>query len=141
MTAITHKVTDMQHPITKYIHYLWMLTAGITTVCQRYTVNHTSYKHSINGVIPNIVMYNFILDPDDRDVEVNIKIDLTTHVADVLYDHDTTTSVFVNDDDLSGIFQHLNNMFQDPTIGNFTVCGVTQKQREKLEKLVLSFTK
>jgi len=139
MTAIIYAVTDIEHPVTKYIRYLSMLTAGITTVCPRYTINYTSFRNSINGVIPNVIIFNFILDPDDQDIEVNIQIDMLTKTAEILYDHDTTTAVFITDDDVSVIFEHINLKFRDSVIGDYVVCSITEKQRKKLDKLVRSF--
>jgi len=139
MTAITYAVTDLEHPVTKYIQYLSMLTASIASVCPRYTINYTSFRNSINGVIPNVIIFNFILDPDDQDIEVNVKINMLSKTADILYDHDTTTTVFVADDDVTNIFEHLKLQFQDAVIGNYLVCNVTEKQRRELDKVVKTF--
>ena len=139
MTAIAYPVTHPEHPVTKYIQYLNLLTAGITTVCQQYTINYTSFRNSINNVIPNTVIFNFILDPDGRDVEVNVKIDLTSHIAEVLYDHDTTTAVFITDDDVSTIFHLLKTLFRDGVVGDYVVLNVTKKQQDQLDKLISSF--
>lgn len=136
-TAIIFSITDMQHPVTKYMHYLNALTLGISTVCPRYTINHSSFKNSINSVIPNDIVFNFILDPDDRDIEVNVRIH--TNCAEITYDHDMVTSVYITDDDVSPIFDFVSSQFDEPIVGDFVVRGVTDKQRIELEKLVNTF--
>jgi len=139
MTAILNEVTHMEHPTIKYIKYLTWLTAGITTVCPRYIINYTSFKRSITNIIPNTIVFNFSIDPDDQDIEINVQINLDTGVADILYDNDTTIAVFITGDDISVIFEHINLKFRDAVIGNYIVYNITNQQRKKLDKFVSKF--